>query len=130
MPRFRSKDGTLLSYRRSGVGPPLLLVHGTGTDGTRWRPVLRLFEPQFTIFALDRRGHGASGDSAAYRLESEFDDINAMAEAIDDGPVDVVAHSYGGLCAMGAACHSLLVRRLVLYEPPLPISPGAYFSPD
>ena len=130
MPSFQSKDGTPLSYRQSGSGPPLLLVHGTGTDAARWRPVLPLLEPRFAVFALDRRGHGLSGDAAAYALEQEFEDISAMIETMAAGPVDVIAHSYGGLCALGAASQGARLRRLVVYEPPLPMLPGAYFSPD
>jgi hypothetical protein len=31
-----SRDGTRIAFERSGVGPPLVLVHGTSADRTRW----------------------------------------------------------------------------------------------
>jgi pimeloyl-ACP methyl ester carboxylesterase len=106
------------------------LVHGSATDGRRWLPVLPLFEKRFTTCVLDRRGHGESEDATSYCIEAEFDDIASLTAAVDHSPVDVVAHSYGGLCALGAACRGAPMRRLVLYEPPLPMESGSYFRPD
>jgi pimeloyl-ACP methyl ester carboxylesterase len=111
-------DGTRIAFWRSGSGPPLLLVHGTTADHTRWRPVLPLLEPHATVHAVDRRGRGASGDAPEYSVDREFDDIAAVVDVIG-GPVDVVAHSYGALCALGAALRTTGMRRLVLYEPPV-----------
>ena len=37
-----------------------------------------------------------------------------------DGPVDVFGHSFGAVCALGAAAGGAPVRRLALYEPPGP----------
>jgi pimeloyl-ACP methyl ester carboxylesterase len=128
--RHRSKDGTSLSYRCSGTGPHIIFVHGSATDGGRWLPVLPFFEARFTACLLDRRGHGESSDAASYRIEAEFDDIASLSAALDSGPVDVVAHSYGALCALGAACRGSMIRRLVLYELPLPLQPGSYFRPS
>jgi pimeloyl-ACP methyl ester carboxylesterase len=106
------------------------LVHGSGTDGRRWLPVLPLFEKRFTACVLDRRGHGESEDATSYCIEAEFDDIASLTAAVNSSPVDVIAHSYGGLCALGAACRGATIRRLVLYEPTLPMEAGSYFRPD
>jgi pimeloyl-ACP methyl ester carboxylesterase len=46
------------------------------------------------------------------------------------GPVDVVGHSYGGLCALGAARRGAPIRRLILFEPPIPTYPEAYYPSD
>jgi pimeloyl-ACP methyl ester carboxylesterase len=58
METVASKDGTLIAYRRSGQGPPLVLVHGTTADHTRWQPILPMLEARFTVHAVDRRGRG------------------------------------------------------------------------
>ena len=50
-----SKDGTTIAYWRSGHGPPLVLVHGTTADHSRWAPVLQEFEKHFSVCAVDRR---------------------------------------------------------------------------
>jgi pimeloyl-ACP methyl ester carboxylesterase len=63
MYKIQSKDGTLLACQRSGTGPPLILVHGGTADHTRWAPILPALEEHFTVYAMDRRGRGSSGDT-------------------------------------------------------------------
>jgi pimeloyl-ACP methyl ester carboxylesterase len=114
----RSKDGTQIGWARSGVGPPLVLVHGTTADRTRWGPVLPELEEHFTVYAVDRRGRGASGDSAAYAIEREYEDVAAVVDSIGR-PANLLGHSYGARCSLGAALLTLSVRCLILYEPAL-----------
>jgi pimeloyl-ACP methyl ester carboxylesterase len=64
-----SRDHTEIAYWTSGDGPPIVLVHGTPADQTRWRPLLPYLERQVTVHAIDRRGRGASGDAPEYSLE-------------------------------------------------------------
>src|SRR5918997_3847853 len=97
-----SKDGTTIAYRRSGEGPPLVLVHGTAGDHGRWRPVLPAFEERFAVYAIDRRGRGGSGDSEDYTIEREFEDVAAVVDSVGE-PALVLGHSYGALCALEAA---------------------------
>jgi pimeloyl-ACP methyl ester carboxylesterase len=114
-----SRDGTEIAYWTSGDGRPLVLVHGTPADHTRWRPLLPHLEPHFTVYAIDRRGRGASGDRPDYALEREFEDVAAVVDAVaaeHGAPVAVYGHSHGGIVAFGAASLTPRVRRLVLYE--------------
>jgi pimeloyl-ACP methyl ester carboxylesterase len=114
-----SSDGTTLGVWRSGTGPALVLVHGSTADHTRWSRVIPGFSEYFSVYAMDRRGRGASGDSSAYSIEQEGRDVAAVVHEVAR-PRGLVGHSYGGLCSLEAA---LLVEldRLVLYEPPLPV---------
>jgi pimeloyl-ACP methyl ester carboxylesterase len=82
METVQSKDGTLIAFERSGSGPPLVLVHGTTADHTRWAGVLPGFEKNFTVYAVDRRGRGQSGDSPVYSIEREYEDIAAVVGSI------------------------------------------------
>jgi pimeloyl-ACP methyl ester carboxylesterase len=116
MQTVASRDGTRIAFWKSGAGPPLLLVHGgTADHTTTWRFVLQEFERRFTIYAMDRRGRGGSGDSAAYNLQREAEDIVAIIDSIGE-PVNLLGHSYGGLCAIEAALLTTNLRRLILYE--------------
>ena len=119
MDKITSKDGTMIAYQRSGIGPPLVLVHGTTADHTRWTPVLPVLEQHYTVYALDRRGRGGSGDAEQYAIEREFEDIVALVNSIDE-PVFLLGHSYGALCSLEAARRTTHLRKLVLYEPPIP----------
>ena len=118
MERINSSDGTAISYRRGGAGPPLLLVHGTTADHRSWAQVTPLLAEQCTVYALDRRGRGESGDAADYSLGREAEDIAAVIEAIGR-PVCLLGHSYGALCCLEAALLTDRIARLILYEPGL-----------
>ena len=114
MQSVTSSDGTRIAFWRSGEGPALLLVHGATSDHNTWRFVLPALEKRFTVYAMDRRGRGGSGDSPAYDLQREAEDVAAVVSAID-GPVSVFGHSFGGLCALEAAL-TIDMASLVLYE--------------
>ena len=116
----RSPDGIDIGCWRSGVGPPLVLVHGTSADHGRWRTVLEPLAQRFTVYAVDRRGRGASGDAEPYAIENEFDDIAAVVESMPE-PAHLIGHSYGAICSLEAAKRTTNLRSLVLYEPPIPI---------
>jgi pimeloyl-ACP methyl ester carboxylesterase len=119
MQTITSKDGTMIAYQRSGTGSPLVLVHGTTADHTRWVPILPALEEYFTVYAVDRRGRGGSGDAEQYAIEREFEDIVALVNSIEE-PVFLLGHSYGALCSLEAASRTAHLRKLVLYEPPIP----------
>lgn len=124
--------------------PPLLLVHGATADHTTWRVVGPRLAAGRRVFAMDRRGRGASGDASAYAIEREFDDVAAVAEAIATAvatavatargagggakAVDVAGHSYGGRVALGASLLTQSIRRLVVYEG-APVPPGMSYRP-
>jgi pimeloyl-ACP methyl ester carboxylesterase len=132
MTRVASRDGTQIVYWRSGEGPPLVVVHGTPADHTRWRPLLPYMEPYASVHAMDRRGRGASGDGPDYDLVREYEDVAAVVDAVaraSGAPVDLYGHSHGGIVAFGAATLTANIRKLVLYEGwPVP-NPDVYALP-
>src|SRR4051794_14799138 len=95
--RVTSEDGTSIAYWRSGEGPPLVLVHGIASDHSRWAPVLLAFEQRYTVYAIDRRGRGGSGDSENFAIEREFEDVAAVVGSLGES-VNLLGHSYGALC--------------------------------
>jgi len=132
----RSADGTAIAIFESGAAEsdtrPLVLVHGTTADHLTFRVVGPMLGRRRRLFAVDRRGRGASGDAAAYAIEREFEDVAAVADAVaaeTRGPVDVVGHSYGGRCALGASLLTTSVRRIVCYEG-APAPPDRPYQPD
>ncbi len=126
MEKTHSKDGTAIATWHSGAGTPLLLVHGGTSDHSYWTPVLPALERHYTVYTMDRRGRGDSGDAEPYALEREWEDVAAVVDAIG-GAVDVIGHSLGGTCALEAARLTANVRRLILYEAPIAV--GRQFWP-
>jgi pimeloyl-ACP methyl ester carboxylesterase len=80
------------------------------------------------VYAVDRRGRGESGDAEQYAIEREFEDIVALVNSIEE-PVFLLGHSYGALCSLEAARRTTHLKKLVLYEPPIPTGIEIY-SPD
>ena len=127
----RSADGTSIAVFRSGVGPPLILVHGASADHTTFRVVGPRLARHFTLHAIDRRGRGASGDTEPYAIAREFEDVAAVADAVaaeTGGPVPVFGHSYGGRTALGAALLTDGSAASISYEG-APTPPGASYHP-
>ena len=116
MEQIKSKDGTTIAFRRSGAGPALLFVHGMTADHRSWTRISPYFEGHFTVYAMDRRGRGGSGDSPDYDFMREVEDVSALVESIGE-PVNVFGHSLGGLLCLEAALLTDKIGRLVLYEP-------------
>lgn len=130
----QAPDGTSIAVFAGGghgadgaaEGTPILLVHGTGSDHTTWRVVAPLLAEDRRVFALDRRGRGASGDSPAYSAQREVEDVAAVADAIAAAGgrgIAVVGHSLGGRLALAASLRSGAIERVVAYE-------GAPTRPD
>jgi len=121
METVTSADGTEIAFERTGNGPPLVLVVGGATnDHRRWelagvRPALA---ERCTVYAMDGRGRGESGDADEYDLEREFEDVAAVVDAIDE-PVTLLGHSVGALISLEAALRTDNIGKLILYEPPI-----------
>lgn len=117
-----STDGTrIAAFRRGRLdAPPLLLIHGASADHTTFRALAPLLADHFDLYAIDRRGRGASGDVLPYAIDREFEDVAAVAAAVAEARrvpgVDAFGHSYGGRCALGAALVTDRIRRVISYE--------------
>jgi len=127
--RVTSKDGIPIAYERRGEGLPLVLIHGAATDHTRWTPILPELEKHFTVYAVDRRGRGQSGDVEPYTIEREYEDVVAVVDSIP-GPVNLLGHSYGAICSLEASLKTSHLRKLILYEPPIPTDVKRHYAPD
>lgn len=111
-------DGVRLACDVAGEGPPLVMVHGAGSARWSFDLVRPHLEPHFTVWALDRRGRGDSGDGDGYSVEREFEDVEAVVRAAGRHAY-LFGHSYGGLVSAGAAVRLGRLPQLVLYEPPM-----------
>jgi pimeloyl-ACP methyl ester carboxylesterase len=121
LPQTRLREDVTVSYDKYGSGPPLVLVHGSFSDHkTNWAFVKPLFEQQFTVYAIARRGRGETVATIDHSLNDESQDVVALIQAINE-PVFLLGHSYGAQVALAAAVRVPdLVSKLVLYEAPHP----------
>lgn len=113
-----SADGTQIGYTVQGDGPALVIVHGSVGTISQWQAAVGELAKSFTVYIYDRRGRGASGDQEEYSFSAEIADLEAMLAVAGPG-ARVLAHSYGGLCALQHALKHGINEQLILFEPPL-----------
>ncbi|GAA4463687.1 alpha/beta fold hydrolase [Phytohabitans houttuyneae] len=120
MDKVISRDGTSIAYERVGSGPALIAVDAAGNySGFRALPApVELLSADFTVYVYDRRGRGASTDTAPYAVAREVEDLAALIEAAG-GSAFLYGLSSGGLLALHAAASGLAVPRMALFEPPI-----------
>lgn len=112
-----SRDGTTIVFDRSGDGPPVVIIGAGPTDRSTNAPVAALLSAQFTVFNYDRRARGASGDTAPFAVDREYDDLAAVIAAAG-GSACLYGTSGGAVIALEAAARGLGATRLGLWEPP------------
>jgi pimeloyl-ACP methyl ester carboxylesterase len=113
-----SPAGVRIACQVGGEGTPLVLVHGAGSGRWSFDLVRPHLEDRFTVWALDRRGRGDSGDDESYSLEADFEDVAAVVREAGPGAL-LFGHSYGGLVAAGVAVRLDGLPGLVVYEGPM-----------
>jgi pimeloyl-ACP methyl ester carboxylesterase len=114
-----SADGTDIAVTVTGQGRPLVVSPGSLESAMFWQLTANVLAPALTTYAVDRRGHGASGDNPSHSIEREQEDIAAVLELAGPDAV-LLGHSYGGLVTLGLAL-SRPPAALILYEPPIPL---------
>ncbi len=117
-----SSDGVDIAYADDGDGPPILLIHGFGSnhavnwEATGWTYTLR--EAGRRVIAMDVRGHGESAklyQSSLYRPALMARDAANLLAHLDIGKADVMGYSMGGrIAAVLAIDHPGLVNALVI----------------
>ena len=116
-PGVRSSDGTTIAFEKTGTGPPVILVASALADRSDAKKLAALLAPHVTVFNYDRRGRGASGDTAPYAVQREVEDIAALVEEAG-GSAFLFGSSSGAALALEAAAQVMGVERLALFEPP------------
>lgn len=112
----------MLEYCDNQVdGPAIVFVHGGLTDRRVWQPHRSLIGTRYRTIAYTQRYHGSSAwaqDWPPYGVNTHSRDLTAFLEAINVGPVHLVAWSYAAHVAFDAVLrHPNLFRSLFVYEP-------------
>jgi pimeloyl-ACP methyl ester carboxylesterase len=121
MPYFDSFDGVTLHYSDDGVGRPVVLLHGMGSDAqanfeqTGITRVLR--DASYRVVALDIRGHGDSepvSDPERFADDAMRRDVTALLDHLDVEESIVVGYSMSGFTTLRLAAHEPRVVGIVV----------------
>ena len=85
----------------AGDDETVVLLHGIGSSGASWSPVVAGLAARFRLLVPDLRGHGASGrPGRGYLLPDYAADLDGLLGAFGlDRPL-LLGHSLGGLIAL------------------------------
>ena len=114
-------DGVRIAYERVGEGPPVVLVHGFGSNRFQnWRSpgwYDTLTSAGYSVVALDNRGHGESDnphEPSAYSEERMAEDVALAMRAAGCERAFVMGYSMGGAITLRLThAHSERVRAAI-----------------
>lgn len=114
--RFIVAGGIRWHVQRTGRGPVLLLVHGTGASTHSWRDLLLRLSEDFDVIAVDLPGHGFSDSVAADRmtLPALASALEGLLAAVGVRPAVVVGHSAGAAILVEMCIDGMIAPRLVI----------------
>ncbi|MBG0829222.1 alpha/beta fold hydrolase [Planomonospora sp. ID67723] len=94
-----------VNYLRTGRGPGLVLVHGTGADGrSNWAPLIDMVADRYTVVAPDLSGAGATvDDGGPLHVDDLAAQVLGAAEHAGLDGFHLVGHSLGAVVALAAA---------------------------
>jgi 3-oxoadipate enol-lactonase len=97
-------NGIDIYYERSGEGPRLLFINGSGATLTGSGPLFGVYGKHFDLLAYDQRGLGKTTiPEGPYTMAQYAADAAAIAEAIGWARYRVVGTSFGGMVAQELA---------------------------
>lgn len=130
---YLTVGGVRLHYLRAGRGPrAIVLTHGNSHCAGVWRPLIEaLAGDEFTVVALDLRGHGWSEKpESGYSWGNLRDDLAGLVRALDLADVLYVGHSRGGgVSLLAAAATPERARGVLAFEPTVPVQAGPDGAP-
>lgn len=108
-----------LALDEYGAGPPLVLIHGLGTNRGVWRETARPLGRHHRVIAVDLPGFGESEPAGeGFELDQVAGAVSgALGAAVGSG-YDLLGHSLGGAVALTMARRDPeSLRRLILSAP-------------
>jgi 3-oxoadipate enol-lactonase len=117
MPILELPDARI-AYDVVGSGPPIVFLHGVGSNRQTWRAQVKEFSATHTALAIDARGYGGSWTRPDTVSMARFAaDTAAIIHAVGRGRTHVCGLSMGGIVALNLwRDHPQVVRSLVLAD--------------
>jgi pimeloyl-ACP methyl ester carboxylesterase len=115
--RFTWVNGVRVHFKREGGGPPLLLLHGSGSSLHAFDPVVEDLKTDCEVIRLDLPGFGLTGPrpDRDYRIEAYVSFVDEFLAGLGLDKVNVAGNSLGGNIAWNLAVeHPQRVQRLIL----------------
>lgn len=118
MPKIRVND-VQYYYRRRGIGPPLVLLHGFSGSSISWATLTDALAQRMDIITIDLLGHGHTGSPQSadrYAIEYAAQDITAIVDHLGFDRFSLLGYSMGGRLALYLAHRFPELIKVLLLE--------------
>ncbi len=106
-----------LNFKKIGNGQPLIILHGLFGSADNWLTVARGLEKDYSLYLVDQRNHGDSGQSEEWDYQVMAQDLTQFMEEQGLEKTHLLGHSMGGKTAMTLALnHPEKVDRLIVVD--------------
>jgi len=114
-------EGAILHYETAGEGPPLVLLHGIGSNSRSWRRQLEALSGKFRVIAWDAPGYGRSSDPPDKQIKPSIlfyvECVRRLVDSLELKDIFLLGHSAGGVVAQEFyRAYPDYVRALVLAD--------------
>jgi pimeloyl-ACP methyl ester carboxylesterase len=121
MPKAKLNDISFY-YEVYGIGFPLLLIGGLGSDSSSWLGVVKELSLSFRVIVFDNRGCGRSDIAPGSSIRDMAEDAVKLLDFLKIEKAHILGHSMGGYIAQELAInYPERVNKLIL-ESTAPVS--------
>jgi esterase len=92
-----------LNYKKSGSGPPLVILHGLFGSLDNWFSIAKELMEHYTLYLVDQRNHGDSPHSEKWNYAVMVEDLRELLDDLGLEKVFLMGHSMGGKTVMNFA---------------------------
>jgi len=92
-----------LNYKKSGSGPPLVILHGLFGSLDNWFSIAKELVENYTLYLVDQRNHGDSPHSDEWNYAVMVEDLKELFDTEGLEKVFLMGHSMGGKTVMNFA---------------------------
>ena len=104
VPGTAAVDGIALHYAVTGVGPPVVMLHGGLANADWWGLQVTALRASHRVILVDSRGHGHSTrDRRPFGYDLMADDVVALLDVLRVPRADVVGWSDGAIVGLDLA---------------------------
>jgi pimeloyl-ACP methyl ester carboxylesterase len=120
---YQKVNGIELYYEKMGQGNPIILLHGNGEDHKIFLKLISELAKNYTVYAIDSRGHGRSTQVKELDYVSMAKDIATFIQVLNVEQPILYGFSDGGILGLLLAAHNPgLLSKLIIS--------GANIKPD
>lgn len=121
-------DHKKIYYEKTGIGPPIILLHGWGSSSRVFEYLATSIEKQYTVYRIDLPGFGKSEEPPhAYHLDDYVLFLRTFIEQLEITTPTLLGHSFGGRISIRYTSRYKDIKQLILVDS-AGVKPKGYFQ--